>query len=1118
MPSLDALSNFKSSFNNIAREKENLTAENLPFDDFQLPGTEAPPFDPASHDEPPPEASAGAPSDGAGNDFDFSAFFDSAPGDINPPPIDDILADDHPQSDSADAAFIDSPDNQEKSAEDDAVLDNFLNNLSPLPDEESSDISGGLSADFPAPESPPGPGTADNTGEDTLPDDFSAVDDLLSGLSDEIANTPENASDAGIEESFDDMFKDFDTETAPKDASLDDFAFNENVIDLGGESPDIENKEPESEYKFDDNFSDADFAGTTPDSADELPDDFLGDLPADIPAPDSSSFDSTFEDFNLDNLDIGVPDTPADTPQDLTSGDSGFDTSLDDLNFDIGSPDLGSAESTGDTGLDDITDAPGGDSGSIDLDSGAGSGGAIDFGNDDFSLTGLDEILGKSKIETAAKPAPKKGIFKKKNEQAAAEEEPESDEVEEIQLSQADLDNMLRTLAGYPLNLRVACEELIAERVLIPQQLTKLIRYLKKGASPKETAELAGEILEKKIIIPRSFEKMTGEAFEAEKSSFSYIFIHNFLPVLRLFAFIAAIALSVLYLGYKFIYTPLRAESIYKRGYERIFAGEYQRANELFQEAFNTHRKKKWFYSYAEGFRDERRYLLAEGKYDELLRHYPRDKKGVLDYASLETNYLLNYDKANRILQQQLLDFAPNDYAGLIAAGDNFLLWADSNPSRYSNRYEDARFAYARLLEKYGWTSPVVERMMTYFIRTDNLKEVLPLRDWFDGSKNRRLSAASLAELGGYLLDKQLEEVKGVPNPYVENIQSVRAMLLQAVKENRELPEAHYHLARYYKNLGNVYEERLTIENAIRAFDLAKQESVRRRLYRVDAHYRYSNILVNNREFFPAEEQLVRGIELYEDFVSRNLISSSAQLGQLYAAKGDLEYFVKSGNMRAALRDYKDAERNGWSPPEIQYRMGAAYYQIEDWKNSLEYLFKASADLPLNRRVLHALGNAAYKRGDYFAAQGYYNRLLDVLESQRVRLPVLLPNDRPEYLELGERLMIARNNTGVTYEALANVTGNQDFRSRALSLYAESARAWDSITRSPGTMERMSLVGSPGAPGINLGFLNANNFLHANNAQQSSAGYTPEIFIRIDKDALEPSHWEELAPFGGLSE
>jgi len=300
------------------------------------------------------------------------------------------------------------------------------------------------------------------------------------------------------------------------------------------------------------------------------------------------------------------------------------------------------------------------------------------------------------------------------------------------------------------------------------------------------------------------------------------------------------------------------------------------------------------------------------------------------------------------------------------------------------------------------------------------------------------------------------------------------------------------------------------LENAIRAFDLADSESVRRRIQRVDTHYRYANLLVNNREFFPAERELVRGIELYEDFLNRNLISASPQLGRLYAAKGDLEYFVKTGDMNAALSDYRRAERYGYSPPEIQYRMGAANYQLENWGSALEYLFKASAELPLNYKLLHALGNTTYKRGDYFAAQGYFDRLLDILESQRARFPVLLPNDRPEFLELGERLMMARNNAGVVYEALADTTGNRDYRSRALSLYAESARAWDSITRNPESMARMRLADTPSAPGVNLGFLNVNN------AIRPASGYNPEIFIRIDKDVLDPSHWEQLAPFGGL--
>jgi len=338
----------------------------------------------------------------------------------------------------------------------------------------------------------------------------------------------------------------------------------------------------------------------------------------------------------------------------------------------------------------------------------------------------------------------------------------------------------------------------------------------------------------------------------------------------------------------------------------------------------------------------------------------------------------------------------------------------------------------------------------------------------------------------------------------------VRDMLLRAMRKEPNLPEPHYHLARYHKNLNNTSDERKTLENAIRAFDIAKQESVRRRLYRVDSYYRYANLLVDAKEFFPAEANVVRGIELYEDYLNRNLVPGAPALGKLYGLWGDLEYFVKTGNMEAALSHYHKAEDYGYAPPEIQYRMGSAYYKQENWRNALDYLFKASSDLPLNRRMLFALGNAAYQRGDYFASQGYYNRLLDILELQRLRLPVLLPNDNVQFLETGERLMMARNNLGVVNEALAAQTGNREYRSKAMVMYAESARAWDAITRNPESMTRMSLTDSPGAPSINLGYLNANNALRPNSS------YRPEIFVRIDRDVLEPSKWEEIAPFGGF--
>jgi tetratricopeptide (TPR) repeat protein len=1158
MPSLNALKEFKSSFYDIANERKDVSLKDLPLDDLELPDIEPPPFDPRK-DDPPSFNSEPA------EDFNFGAFLDDISADT-PPSLDDLLG----------SLGSDSADTPADTQSDDVNLDDFLSGLgnepadTPPDDANLDDFFNGLGSEPASMEDASSADQDDGVSEESegaFPEDLlagfsnemeSASDDFQSDdvQSDEFQSDDFQTSDFQSEEEpssfgFEDDFPtdDFDDEdsqeysaetqgidlggedlnidySAPDESDAEDFDFpgmeqpeipetfdddtdtSSGGIDLGGESSDFKFEEEingNEDFSMDDILPDTgSFDGET--SSSET-DDFLGDL--DFPGEDTSAADDF--DGTLDGVDFPVDDDSG------LPGTDDFDDSLGSITEDAdftGFEQTGDASASehefGDLGSDFSSD-------SIDLgDStepeslGGEDFGHEAFGSDDFEIPGLEEIFEKTKTETKFEPVKKKGFFGRKKKKA--EDLPDAEEgIEEISLSQEDVDSLLKTLATYPLNLRIVCQELIAEQVLLPKQLTKLIRLLVTGAHVKETAAHVEEITGKPVVIPKSFEKSTGAAFEAEQSSFAYIFVNNFLPVLRLFAVIAVLAASVVYLSYQFIYKPLRAEGLYQRGYERIFAGEYQRANDLFHQAFTIHRNKKWFYAYAEAFRDRRRFMLAEGKYDELLRFYPRDKKGVLDYAYLNTYYIMNFEKANRLLQQNILDFAPNDFEALLAAGDNFLAWADSDPSRFSARYEDARFAYARLLEIYGWRVPIVERMLKYFIRTDDLREVLQIRVWFENDTRRRLSTETLAELGGYLLDKQLETPRGVPNPYVESIESVRAMLLQAVRENRYLPEPHYHLARYHHSLGNTYEERLTLENAIRAFDLARTETVRRRLTRVDTHFRYANLLVSNREFFPAETQLVRGIELYEEYMSRNLIRATPQLGQLYAARGDLEFYTKTGDRQAAdnaLRDYRAAERFGHAPPEMLYRMGAAFYQLEDWGNSLSYLFRASTDMPLNRRLLFALGNVTYQRGDYFAAQGYFDRLLDTLESQRIRLPTLLPSDNPQFLELGERLMMARNNAGVVYEALAEQTGNREFRNRALALYSESARAWDSITRNPNTMTRMSLVDIPGAPSINLGYLNAANALRASTENR------PQIFVRIDRDGLEPSRWEQLAPFG----
>ncbi|MDR1898444.1 MAG: tetratricopeptide repeat protein [Treponema sp.] len=1100
MPSLQALKEFKSSFDDIGREKADRGEE---FDDFPLPDTEAagPGPEPAGRPGGVPGAGPGvsAAAGAAGEDGSAGEFFapdTGAAGDLNFDDVDLATGAALPGEDTGTGGDLDFGD----------FLDTIPDDL-PLPE-------------IPGLDTAPGPETA--PAEEASGFDMGSLDESFdlggedSGgldLGDEEGGVP--AGDFGLPDGLLDGL-DADLEPAPADAAgeagagLDLGGDAGAGLDLGGDAGagfdlggdagagfDLGGEEGggfdlggEADAGFDlggDAGVGFDLGGEEGGGLDLGGDADVGfDLGGEA-APETESA----MDFSVPDLD-GVEAAEAISGDDLSADLGEVPDQAEDMDFsvpDIGGFDLGGEE----------TAAPSGDSGgdtfdSFNLDDGAGFGDAAGPGADsldeleDFSLAGFDDAF------TGA-PAAGTATAQGRGESFAA-----SEDVEEIQLSDGELLQLQKTISGYPLNLRIACEELIAEQAVAPDLMSSLIKLLVKGASAKETAALAGKALGRTIAIPRGFEKKTGSELEAEQASFAYIFVHNFLPVLRLFLMIAIAVVSLGYLIYRFVYTPLRAESIYKRGYERLQAGEYERANERFDEAFRIHRVKNWFFRYAEGFRDLRMYQYAEEKYDELLRFYPRDKKGVLDYAALETYYIRNYAKAESLLQRNILDYNPNDREGLLALGDNALAWGDSDKSKYYEKYEDARFAYARLLDLYGWKDPIVERMLKYFIRTDNLKEVLPLQAWFMDYPRRQIGADTLAELGGYLLDKKLEEVRGVPNEYVARIEGIREVLLKAVKTDPGLPESHYHLSRYYRSLDSNHEEKVTLERAIAAFDGAGEGTVRRIDYRIRAHRRYGNILAGERRFIPAEEQIIKGIGIYEDALARRLLSPAPEYGRLYADLGDLEYFTQDGNMEAVIQHYLQAERNGWASPELHYRLGSAYYHLADWAPAMERFFTASANLPLNRRLLYALGNAAYLRGNYFAAQGYYNRLLDILEAQRARLPLLLPNDRPDYIEVAERLMIARNNMGVTLEALTERTGDNRYRTRALAFYAESSRAWDALTRNPDTMIRSGST--------NLAFLNSRNSLYP------ERGYEPQIFRQIDKDVLEPSIWERLAPPG----
>ena len=1091
MPSLRALEEFKSSFDSLGGELRTLAELDLPRDDLPLPDHEPAFLSPAKTGDPFQEIQPDIPLDVQPGDVD-QGFQDSGFPDTGLKGSDDDFIDFGDLGDllggSGDAPVMEETwdETGDESGSGPQELSGQEEDLSDFIDAIPDDLTppgllDGFADEIEAdsgPETPP----EDDLGflpadESPAGDDFSMDDILGSG-----------SEDFGDADFLEDDTKDTSADETPEEGDFPSFDL-ENSLELHGEDPYVPVASNKSETIFtqDPDFPADEFFLTedTGEQEDEV-------LPADEHPAEELDELQGFEDADFGDAADFEETAGFDEAGHETEGTAAHEDSTG--GFDLGGESV-------DFGHDAILEEIPGDSfDNFNVDSNALAGNfdlgiEDDFGSgmgDEFALPGMDSSFGQ-------KPGPRK-VSRDLDE-----------EIEEINLSDEELEQLHNTLSSYPLNLRIACEEIIAEMAVAPDMMSELIKLLVTGASAKETAALAGKIMERTIPIPKGFEKKTGEALEAEQSSFAYIFVHNFLPVFRLFLMIALVVLSAGYLCWKFIYTPLRAEKIYKLGIERIQAGEYGRANDRFREAYKINQKKSWFYEYARAFRDARQYTLAEEKYQELLyftasknKQRIPEKQAVLEYADLETNYIGNYEAADNILRRNILDYRPLDREALLALGDNALIWGEYE----SARLEDARESYARYMERYGRSDPLLERMLKYFIRTDNLEEVLQLQTYFMQSTKRIISASSLAELGGYLLDKRYEKIQGVPNEFLDSIGGIREVLLRAVSQDSMLPETYYHLARYYYYYENFYDERLTLDLAVRVFEHVSEETPKRIKYHLNTLRRYGEVLVAAKEFFPAEEAFIKAVNIYQDALSRRLLTKAPEFGRIYANLGDLEYFVKEGDWKRALDYYRNAELNGWAPPEIQYRMGAAHYQMRQWGPALDRFFTAHRELPPNRRILYALGNVSYMRGNYFAAQGYYDRLLEMLEADRSRLPPIMATDDETGLDLAERLMVAQNNLAVTLDALTERTGNNKYRSRAHGLYADSERAWDILTRDPKSMLRMKPSPEINAPGINPAFLNIQNSL------RPIPGYEAKFFLRIDKDIVEPSAWEELAPPG----
>ncbi len=934
-------------------------------------------------------------------------------------------------------------------------------------------------------------------------DDFSSPGDLLSGLQDDLAETPqepdmfEAESASEPEESAPEDFASDEpasAESLPEDFNMPDFSDLEPLEETESSEGDSASEAVEPSAPEDFGFGDLSTLGEeSPESAKPAEDDFgFGSMeefsePKAIPEiseetePSENKESAEIEDLEDfgDLGDLGGEESPPAEPSSIDAFDSfdftGGGNSLPDLgNEDFGSSSISSDLDSQIASLDNqLPEAE-----NFSLENAWGN---------DFNIPGYELKTAKKEPEKTSKP----NIFDESNRanQKEAAERPAEDRP--VDLSDTQVDLMQDSLLSYPLNLRLAVEDIIANEKGTTAQQSSLIWMLVEGSPIREVSKLAGKILKKYIEIPSGYEKRTGAALEAEKSSFAYIFKHNIWPALQVILLVAAGLALVFFISYNFIYRPIHANSLYAEGYRQLQADKFPESGEFFAKADRTWIQKKWYYKYAQGYVDKKQFPLARHMYELLLWRWPLETKAALSYARMELGQTA-FPEAEKVLKRYILERDYFNQQALLLMADVYLAWAEyeeqkldgAPPELLADLYEKARLQLATIMENHGRTDSYLERMLLYFIRVehstgvDKLREISPIADYFLKNEDSKFSCRTVAELGEYLMDRGT----------TDNVQSI---LARATHDSPLVPEGHATIARWFRMAKIADKERKALENAdamfVRADEASPLDTKRVRAY-LNVLIRRSEILMQSDESLDAEPLLTRCIQRYERSLEEKKFRRTAEFGKAYALLADI-YFFKHRDFKGALARYQTAEAHRYYTPDTDYRSGYIYYiAFEDagdgargdgargddpqdsGARALDMFYRAGLDREQSPYLLYATANTLYRRSDWFAAQGYYTMLAQRLQFELDTIALPEPQTRPSHAELVELIMKTKNNLGATLVRIGERLGDGRKRAGAMLAFTESARLFDSLVRDQKTMLRPETK--------NLGFLNMDFILH----------------------------------------
>ena len=322
----------------------------------------------------------------------------------------------------------------------------------------------------------------------------------------------------------------------------------------GNESTEF-NAPPVSDYDIPDDFSipemsDSDF-GDGAEATEFVPDEIPTSGETDFEAIDNSSLDDfgTMGNFSAPSVDdAGSFDLDSSMQSGFnTDTASEADSDFDPASLDLSGLNLGDDDAGGDFaegGTPEVFDTS--EMNGVDFSSESGSMSDFNIPDTDSQLNGSSDFeldsegAGEPDFEIAGYTGVDANPFDKSGRIKSQIPEPDPEVRKKNTLTDLEYTHFKNNLKYYPLNVRLAIEDLIVKNEFTDDVIFEVVEKVLKKVPARQLASHLEKMLDITLSVPRDFERRTAEEYEAYKQSLQYQLKNRIIPavIIGLFVFL----------------------------------------------------------------------------------------------------------------------------------------------------------------------------------------------------------------------------------------------------------------------------------------------------------------------------------------------------------------------------------------------------------------------------------------------------------------------------------------------------------------------------------------------------------------------------------------------------